>query len=58
METDIERILGSYYVIKEKTIAELIDEVSRFIKAGWKPQGGVAVMDYSVGLHFLQAVTR
>jgi len=58
MNADIDRIDEPYYVVEKDNRGELTVEVSRFIRAGWKPLGGVAVVDYGGRVLFLQAVVR
>jgi len=40
---NLERISSPYYVVTEHSLGELINEVERFMVAGWKPLGGIAI---------------
>lgn len=48
--------LMEYTIISANTLDELIREVNQYIKAGWRPQGGVSVsIEYA---YFYQAIIR
>jgi hypothetical protein len=36
-----EMVIMEYSVIKESELGNLIDDVNKAIKQGWKPQGGI-----------------
>lgn len=58
MPADIDRIEGHYTVIREHSLGDLLNEVNRFIKSGWKAQGGIAVVSQGAKLEFFQSLTR
>jgi len=51
-----------YSVIKESELENLIDDVNKAIKEGWRPQGGVSVGTFrdsdNTYKHYAQAMIR
>jgi hypothetical protein len=47
-----------YSAIKESELENLIDDVNRAIKEGWRPQGGVCGWTEESGTFWAQAMIR
>ena len=61
MNDDIDRITTPYYIVNSESVPDLINEVNRFIQAGWRPLGGVSAVSMSSRpnqIRFIQALTK
>jgi hypothetical protein len=47
-----------YSAIKESELENLVDDVNRAIKEGWRPQGGVCGWTEESGTFWAQAMIR
>jgi len=50
--------MNGYLILSYGNIEELVQEVNRKWREGWRPQGGLAVMQTATGCIFLQVITR
>lgn len=51
-------LMNCYLILSYGNIDELVQEVNRKWLEGWRPQGGLAVMQTASGSIFLQVITR
>ena len=52
----IEAEYSAYYVVRARTLADLQTMVSRFMRRGWKLQGGVSNLEIKGHTFYAQAI--
>jgi hypothetical protein len=50
--------MNCYQVLSYSSLDELTGEVNQKWEAGWRPQGGLTVLEGEAGYVFLQAIAR
>lgn len=57
-ETTLKYRIETYSIVKKNNINEMKEEVNRYLRGGWIPQGGISVLREPKGYSYLQAMIK